>query len=75
MVSTDRKMHVIEEVIKLDDERYFGEIETILERSNRTRLIKGTAFDFVGRWSKEDAEQIDKAIEEGCEQIHEEDWK
>ena len=29
----------------------------------------------VGIWSKKDAALMEKAIEEGCEQIHEDDWK
>ena len=75
MVSTARKMHVIEKVIKLEDERSFGAIESILDRSNPSKPKRGSAFDFVGRWSKEDAGLIEKEIDESCEQIHEDDWK
>lgn len=34
-----------------------------------------SAHDFVGVWSKEDADLIEKAIQEGCEQIDEDGWK
>jgi hypothetical protein len=44
----------------------------VIEKWDTSRL---TAHDFVGLWSKEDAEVIEKAIEEGCEQIHPRDWK
>jgi hypothetical protein len=41
----------------------------------KTKAKKASAHDFVGLWSAKDAKLITKAIEEGCEQIHEDDWK
>jgi len=31
--------------------------------------------DFAGMMSDDEANEIDKIIEEGCEQIHPDDWK
>lgn len=36
---------------------------------------KKSAHDFVGLLSKKDVQLMEKAIEEGCEQIHPDDWK
>jgi hypothetical protein len=76
MYSEARKMHLIEEVIKVKNEAVLIELESVLKKAasanDQARL---SAHDFVGLWSKEDAESIEKAIEEGCEQIHPDDWK
>ena len=76
MYSEARKMHLIEDLIKVKNEAVLIEIESVLKRAAQTneggRL---SAHDFVGIWSKEDAETIEKAIEDGCEQIHPDDWK
>ena len=70
------KLHVIEEVLKIDNEATLTELATILNRSAEVRKVKSlSAHDFVGRWSKKDATLIEKAIKEGCEQINEDDWK
>jgi hypothetical protein len=76
MYSEARKMHLIEEVIKVKNEAVLIELESVLKKAanakDQTRL---SAHDFVGLWSKEDAESIEKAIQDGCEQIHPDDWK
>ena len=74
MYSEARKMHLIEEVIKVKNEAVLIELESVLKKAasakDHPRL---SAHDFVGLWSKEDAESIEKAIEDGCEQIHPDD--
>jgi len=76
MYSEARKLHLIEEVIKVKNEAVLIELETVLKKAavakDQPRL---SAYDFVGLWSKEDAESIEKAIEDGCEQNHPDDWK
>lgn len=76
MYSEARKMHLLEEVIKVKNEAVLIELESVLKKAasakDQPRL---SAHDFVGLWSKEDAESIEKAIEDGCEQIHPDDWK
>jgi len=76
MYSEARKMHLIEDLIKVKNEAVLIEIESVLKRAAQDKQTsRPSAHDFVGLWSKEDAEAIEKAIEEGCEQIHPDDWK
>lgn len=71
-----RKLHLIEEVLKIKNEAILIELEAVLKKHEQEKKTsKSTAHDFLGAWSKEDAALIDKAIEEGCEQIHQDDWK
>lgn len=76
MYSEARKMHLIEEVIKVKNEAVLIELESVLKKAASSKDQPHlSAHDFVGLWSKEDAESIEKAIEDGCEQIHPDDWK
>ena len=74
-MNTDtRKIQIIEAVLKTEDEKLLSEVEKIIEHSIEKKS-KISAFDFVGIISKEDAALMNQAIEEGCEQIHPDDWK
>jgi hypothetical protein len=75
MYSEARKMHLIEEVIKVKNEAVLIELESVLKKAAQSKERPVfSARDFLGLWSKEDAELIEKAIKEGCEQIHPDDW-
>ena len=70
------KLHLIEEVLKVKNEAILIELEAVLKKHKQEKKYStSTAHDFLGAWSKEDAALIEKAIEEGCEQIHPDDWK
>ena len=75
MYSEARKMHLIEEVIKTKNEAVLIELESVLRKSKTKDQPRPSAHDLVGLWSKDDAALIEKAIEEGCEQINPDDWK
>jgi hypothetical protein len=76
MSSEARKLHLIEEVLKLKNEAVLIELEAVLKRAGLpNEYMRLSAHDLLGVWSKEDAALIEKAIEEGCEQIHPDDWK
>ena len=76
MYAEARKINLIEAVLKVNTEEVLVELETIIKnmpiKQGKNRL---SAHDFLGVWNKEDALLIEKAIEESCEQIHEDDWK
>ena len=74
MYADTRKIHIIESVLKTEDDAMLSRIEQAIEQPENNSNKK-TAMDFVGLWSKKDAEAIEKAIEEGCEQINPDDWK
>jgi len=76
MYTETMKLHVIEGVLKTDGQAILTELETILNRPGKTQNVRQfSAHEFAGRWSKTDAELIEKAIEDGCEQINADDWK
>lgn len=76
MYSEVRKLHLIEEVLKVKNEATLFELEAVLKKYDQEKKPSlSTPHDFLGAWSKEDAALIDKAIEEGCEQILPDDWK
>ncbi|MGZ3839607.1 MAG: hypothetical protein ACXVMS_10460 [Flavisolibacter sp.] len=69
-----RKLHLIEEILKIDDEAVLAEMETLI--SNKMYAVKGRSFaDFAGIWSAEEADEMKRIIEESCEQINPDDWK
>lgn len=68
-----RKLRLIEDFVKIKDHVLLDKIEALLKR-NPSSTSKLSIDKFVGIWSKEEANEIKKIIEEGCEQIHEEDW-
>ena len=77
MYSEARKLHVIEEVLKVKSEATLSAIENLLKRSENAKSAKkGSSFkDFSGIWSQEEANEIEKIIAESCETIHPDDWK
>lgn len=70
MYSKTRKMYLIEEVIKTKNEAVLIELESVLRKSKTKDQPRPSAHDLVGLWSKDDAELIEKTIEEGCEQTN-----
>ena len=76
MYAEARKINLIEAVLKVNNEAVLVELETVIKKIPTVKKnAKISAHDFVGVWSKKDASLIEKAIEESCEQIHEDDWK
>ena len=76
MYKETQKLHLIEEVLKTNDETVLTERETVLNRHGMALQAKTfSAHELTGRWGKKDAAMIEKAIEDGCEQINEDEWK
>ncbi|HRQ51928.1 MAG TPA: hypothetical protein PLR74_15380 [Agriterribacter sp.] len=76
MHSEARKIHLIEEMLKVKSETVLIELELVLKKAGLYKEKKRTsAHEFAGTLSKEDAALMDAAIEEGCEQINPDDWK
>jgi hypothetical protein len=76
MFSEARKLHLIEEVLKINNERTLTALENFIKKSPQNTDLTGTSFmKFAGIWSEEEAAEIERAIEEGCEQINPDDWK
>jgi hypothetical protein len=76
MYAEARKINLIEAVLKVSNDAVLSELETVIKKIPiKQERKKISAHDFLGVWSKKDAALIEKAIQESCEQIHEDDWK
>lgn len=76
MYAEARKINLIEAVLRVSNEAVLAELETVIKKiPAKQEKRKMSAHDFLGVWSKKDAALIEKAIQETCEQINEDDWK
>jgi hypothetical protein len=77
MVTEAKKLHIIEEVLKINNEAILSALEDFMERSKKRRRPDGESGfkEFSGIWSKEEADEIERIIAESCENIHPDDWK
>lgn len=76
MYTEGRKIHLIEEVLKVKNEAVLIELESVLRKAGLYKDKKThSAHELAGSISKEDGKLIDIAIELGCEQINPDDWK
>ncbi len=64
MYADSRKIHIIEVVLKTEDEKILSKMEEVIEQSVKPE-DKRSAKDFLGRWNKKDAGIIEKIIQEG----------
>jgi len=77
MYSEAKKLHIIEEVLKIKSESTLSALENFLKKSKKDeKMAKEMGFkEFSGIWSKDEAEEIERIISESCETIHPDDWK
>lgn len=78
MFNDRRKIQLIEDLLKVDNDATLKQVETVLQKSRTkpaTKKEKFSAHDFLGIWTKEEAAEMEKIIEEGCEQIDYDGWK
>lgn len=74
MYGEARKLHLIEEILKIEDEAVLAEVESLI--NSKMHTVKRRSFtDFAGMMSDEEADELEKIIDEGCEQINPDDWK
>jgi len=71
-----RKLHLIEEMLKVKSEATLSALEKLLKNTNNKTVKKTPDLkDFSGIWSKYEAEEMERIISESCETIHPDDWK
>lgn len=76
MYAEARKINLIEALLRVSNEAILAELETVIKKMPaKQEKKKVSAHDFLGVWSKKDAALIEKAVQETCEQINEDDWK
>lgn len=73
MYGDAKKIHLIEQILKTENDSLLNQVEAILSSSagNLRRSFK----EFAGMMTDKEAAELEKIIEEGCEQIHPDDWK
>ena len=76
MLAEARKLHLIGELLKTTSNEVLTEVEAVLKRDKADgETTTVSAHEFSGLISAEDTALIEAAIDEGCEQIHPDDWK
>jgi hypothetical protein len=75
MYGEAKKLHLIEEILKIENEEVLAEVETVINRSKLHAVGRKSIKDFAGIWSEQEADEMKRIIEESCEQIHPDDWK
>jgi len=75
MFGEAKKLHLIEEILKIENEAVLTEVETVINRSKLHAVGRRNFNDFAGTLTDDEATELEKIIEDGCEQIHPDDWK
>lgn len=70
-----KKLHLIEKLLKISDESVLEEVENVLSRGKLQVAHKKSFKEFAGKMSDEEVMEMERIIEQGCEQIHPDDWK
>jgi hypothetical protein len=70
-----RKPHLIEVILKTEDEALLKEVENVLTKGVVKTPERKNFADFTGILTDEEADEWLKNIDQGCEQIHPDDWK
>ena len=75
MYTETRKIQLIEQVLKEDNEGTLLALETVFKKSKKPNKKKLTIYDFVGILTKKETSDMRKAIKETAETINPDDWK
>ncbi|MBO9632461.1 MAG: hypothetical protein J7578_05040 [Chitinophagaceae bacterium] len=75
MYGEAKKLHLIEEILKIENDAVLDEVENVINRNKLHPLIGSRFKEFSGIWSTEEADEIKRIIAESSEQINPDDWK
>ena len=75
MYSEARKLHIIEAVLKTDNEATLDAIEMIVDRDMPVVKSRAKYSELLGVLTNEEADAMKKTIEENFEKINPDDWK
>ncbi len=73
MFGEAKKLQLIEEILKVEDEAILEEMQSVLNKS-KLRAVGGLR-QYSGIWTSAEADEIQRVIDESCEQINPDDWK
>ncbi len=75
MYGEAKKLHLIEEILKIENEQLLAEVESVIN-NGKLRMLKTQDFNvFAGMLSDKEVEEFEKNVEDGCELINTDDWK
>lgn len=74
MYAESRKLHLIEKLIKTDNDAALNEIETILFNLKNQSPSKKSFKSFVNAIEADELNELKSNIESGCEQINKDEW-
>jgi hypothetical protein len=75
MYSEARKLHIIEAVLKTENEATLEAIEMIVDKEMAVIKPKSKFSDLLGVLTTEEADAMKQTIEENFEKINPDDWK
>ncbi len=75
MYGEAKKLHLIEEILKVENDEILSEVETLLANSKLRAIGRKDFNDFSGLLTNTEADEFEKIIKEGCETININDWK
>lgn len=75
-ISDTRKLHIIEAILKTNDEGVLQKIEAIVDDSDANgNRPRGKFSELLGLLTIEDANTMKKAIDDNFEKVDPDDWK
>ena len=75
MYGEAKKLHLIEEILKIENDSILSQLEAIIN-SNKVLFLNKSSFKaFAGKMTDDEVGELEKIIEEGCEKINEDYWK
>lgn len=77
MYGEAKKLHLIEEILKIENEAVLDEVNNVINKSKLHAVeSEPKSFKkFSGIWSSSEADEMKRIIEESFEQINPDDWK
>lgn len=76
MYGEAKKLELIEDICKIENDSILDEVKIVIAKGKIIELPKRrNLVDFVGLFTDEELNEMENVIEEGCEQIHPNDWK
>ena len=70
-----KKLHWIEEILKINNDALLIEMEAFLSKKNSVEPEKKSLRQFSGLWTQAEANEMMKTIKDSCENIDSNGWK
>jgi hypothetical protein len=70
-----KKLHLIEEILKIENDEVLAAVESVIVKNMKHAVTRRSFKDCAGMMSEEEINKLEKTIEEGCETINTDDWK